>query len=1532
MIEAPPDGPLAESVVQSSNGMRGFVVSNDFSGATTAPQIDVKSAVAQDQSVGAIGQGIQNVGGALAHIFEIRNHALDQKAVLQAEAVRGDVGSQVGQALAQPGLDPSDYESTAQKIIDDNQDKLRPNSGTSPNAQDTIGGQTDVWQSQLMGAVRLHSARAAVGQAVDLATTKINGQVANGKYDDARATAGDLNARGFSSAAGHQATLQNIDTAQRTTQFKTGVTNLNTAMANGSIFDVVDAATVIKANTPGDEKTKQAAFDQAMAAGIKGVQNTLETEQHKTDSNVMANVALARINGKPFTPEFIQGMMDSGHVSKPAGVAMLAAAHQEYGATDDQLGPVFTQALTYNHNNDQYDNGAWKAQLDGAFYRLKPSKAQIDQYNAVVANADARNSNPGGPAASALIATGHGLIDQIVTPAQTTNDRTRQFGEFLTDPEKLRQFGFSDEQIRPLAGRTSYNEKAGPALTGPESMNAFIAAFDNRGKTVDGVQRPAIDAAEYNKLSDYTKQLAQDARDGRLVQTNLATPQAVISAGFSKAHMKAVLDARFWPLVQAGKMPLAADVESWVNDLAGKSQDAGFLQNKMPVVSAPGGDSAGQSPSNTAAQPVSAGPVQASPSAPNLDPVAGLGLPTPQGTQQQPATDIPASTSPNDPSATPPSRSPTANDQSSSSDAASSPTENGKRNTENDPPSPSDLQQRAQAAGVQLTPQIEAGLRNGHPKVIAAVEHLTSAQEDLARTPLGTASDSVGTAGAPQDNTQHVTGGISATASEGNPSASHSPSPKNPPPILTPDGLAHFVASEQFKNWPADQRAAFVNQALAASHDILSQQREWTPESQKAWGIFAKQMQKDSASSTLESIGGAVKAVPGVLGGFAKDLGVMGLALADRLTGGGDDNEVADDRRAKGDTQPRTLATAFGQAEAGNATKWDDYFSGGQAADEEDARRSAALDAFQKSAEEGRVPVGDLEKLKAWLNDHAEGLPGLKDPANLPALTHYLKTFSPAAWDQLSNKLLLSPMAQTGNKMVEYAVNSPGGQELPESMRGNLASASDPAGQLMLVAPFLRGAKAVEATSLAAKAAQLGMSAAQQAAYGTLLYMRDHPNGTASGTLSAAAQAALTAVLLSSAHAAVGEGVKGIAKASEPGASPGGTVTPEAVPTEIQAAPGTQAETAADGKNGGPTTNLPTAGKNSTELEPAASGDQSKPLISGGKWDQWADRTLADSRKRLYTGVDPTVLAAYAIKGAALIENGVRKFPEWSECMVKEYGEPIRQHLDDLWKQANDHLKNGLPDQRVGLIEPGNPGKRPGAADIQGVPGEQAQAAADGQTGGATTDQPTTEIPANTSANRIPAAEAAAEVVSSSTENGKPNTANNPSAAPQSNGTPANAVGGPPPEAAAGVLKNRPHSEMAPAVQSHENAAHSPATPLQDVHAEHQEAATSHKTVIIDPNKYPEAAQHLEDAGAMGVPLTVDRAGAAARRKIALKGIKTQPGMDRDEAPPAVFREGSRSVRSIISEDNRGAGGSLGHQIKGVKDGETIIIHGTDNR
>ena len=93
----------------------------------------------------------------------------------------------------------------------------------------------------------------------------------------------------------------------------------------------------------------------------------------------------------------------------------------------------------------------------------------------------------------------------------------------------------------------------------------------------------------------------------------------------------------------------------------------------------------------------------------------------------------------------------------------------------------------------------------------------------------------------------------------------------------------------------------------------------------------------------------------------------------------------------------------------------------------------------------------------------------------------------------------------------------------------------------------------------------------------------------------------------------------------------------------------------------------------------------------------------------------------------------------------------------------------------------------------------------------------------------------------------------------------------------------------------------------------------NHLTDIkIDGTKYPESAKHLKDSGYNGKTVTIDRAGAAQRRKDALSGVKSKPKLDRDEMPPAVFQEGSQSVRHIPSADNRGAGASIGNQLRGI--------------
>ncbi|MBL8171498.1 MAG: hypothetical protein JNJ50_25275 [Acidobacteria bacterium] len=102
------------------------------------------------------------------------------------------------------------------------------------------------------------------------------------------------------------------------------------------------------------------------------------------------------------------------------------------------------------------------------------------------------------------------------------------------------------------------------------------------------------------------------------------------------------------------------------------------------------------------------------------------------------------------------------------------------------------------------------------------------------------------------------------------------------------------------------------------------------------------------------------------------------------------------------------------------------------------------------------------------------------------------------------------------------------------------------------------------------------------------------------------------------------------------------------------------------------------------------------------------------------------------------------------------------------------------------------------------------------------------------------------------------------------------------------------------------------------------------KEVTISASKYPESAAHVLEAQAAGYPsvLTVDRAGATARRVESLKDIPKIPGKQLDEYPAAMFKEngGSAAVRPITPVDNMGAGASFGNQLRNVPDGTKVRI------
>ncbi|MEW5757138.1 MAG: hemagglutinin repeat-containing protein [Pseudomonadota bacterium] len=106
------------------------------------------------------------------------------------------------------------------------------------------------------------------------------------------------------------------------------------------------------------------------------------------------------------------------------------------------------------------------------------------------------------------------------------------------------------------------------------------------------------------------------------------------------------------------------------------------------------------------------------------------------------------------------------------------------------------------------------------------------------------------------------------------------------------------------------------------------------------------------------------------------------------------------------------------------------------------------------------------------------------------------------------------------------------------------------------------------------------------------------------------------------------------------------------------------------------------------------------------------------------------------------------------------------------------------------------------------------------------------------------------------------------------------------------------------------------------------------KTVEVSKSRFPESAQHIEDAVAAGKPsiLTIDRANAASRRRDALRGTEIRPSLDRDEFPPAMFQEGGQgsSVRHINPGDNRGAGACIGAQCRDLPVGSKVQIDVVD--
>lgn len=105
---------------------------------------------------------------------------------------------------------------------------------------------------------------------------------------------------------------------------------------------------------------------------------------------------------------------------------------------------------------------------------------------------------------------------------------------------------------------------------------------------------------------------------------------------------------------------------------------------------------------------------------------------------------------------------------------------------------------------------------------------------------------------------------------------------------------------------------------------------------------------------------------------------------------------------------------------------------------------------------------------------------------------------------------------------------------------------------------------------------------------------------------------------------------------------------------------------------------------------------------------------------------------------------------------------------------------------------------------------------------------------------------------------------------------------------------------------------------------------TKSVTITFPSNKYPNVADHIQDAINKGKPntCTIDRKGAEQNRKESLKDVPTKKGYDRDEFPMAMCEEGGKGadIRYIKPKENRGAGSWFSNQVEQYPDGTVVTI------
>lgn len=318
------------------------------------------------------------------------------------------------------------------------------------------------------------------------------------------------------------------------------------------------------------------------------------------------------------------------------------------------------------------------------------------------------------------------------------------------------------------------------------------------------------------------------------------------------------------------------------------------------------------------------------------------------------------------------------------------------------------------------------------------------------------------------------------------------------PPRITADEIPQMLDSPQFAALPHARRSQLLESALASGVEDVAGQ--WDKTRFQQWGQFADTARSKVAS--MESLPEKAAYYGRVVGGAVKDsVATIGAGVA------GISPVLPDGQGGAAMQMPgKTSFQMLGANVAGLATGVADKLL------KDAAPVEAELDTLKQQIDQGAF--FDHEKgFTGWVDDAAAKLEKaqkayygdedwarensvLANPQNAQALSTYMRTRSPDAWNQLRDQVLKTPgMARIGAEKDKLSTESTLGKAMTPEAQRYIQEAADPAEILGTVAGVGAGVKAAKAgQTMLQRAGKLAAGVGAEVASEQVSAFMDNPN------------------------------------------------------------------------------------------------------------------------------------------------------------------------------------------------------------------------------------------------------------------------------------------------------------------------------------------------------------------------------------------------------------------------------------------------------